>query len=381
MDADAYAGQEQTFAKHRTLECYLEKLAFKIGGFRDRLTLNYVDGFAGPWNSKREDLGDTSPVIAIEQLRKARDALAKRRITLYVRGFFVSKEPEQKEQLAAALARYPDVETVVATGEFEANIERAREFVRKGDPFGFIFIDPTGWTGFALERIVPLLTAVRSSEVLLNFMLGHIARFVDTDSPNVLPGFADLFGDEQARQAWRGLVGREREDKIVETYCAKLGSRAGYKHCVSSVVLNPVKDRTHFHLVYGTKSDHGLIAFRESERAALDAYLAERTVARAGPQLALFAPRAIGPTVFEAELQKRYLDQAIKRVEATLTRKGRESWPALLCEALHVPMVCERDMTSWLDEERQAGRLIVEGLAPKQRVPKLTDKAVFVLRR
>lgn len=395
IEADWYEGQEQTFAKHRTLECYLEKLAFKIGGFQDGLTLNYVDGFAGPWNSTKKDLSDTSPVIAIEQLRQVRDALKQRPNprTLNIRGFFVSKEPAQAELLTAALARFPDVETKVVTGEFEANIDRARAFIRGKNPFGFVFIDPTGWTGFSLDRIAPLLREVRS-EVLLNFMLGHVSRFIDDDDSTAQPGFIDLFGDETARDAWRGLTRWDRDDKIVETYCARLGDRAGYLHCVSSLILNPTKNRAHYHLVYGTKSDAGLVAFRESERATLDDYLgAVRTSAREraatlreqkktgrapGTQLSLLAPQEMGLSTFETNLLARYRARAIARIEATLAAKRRASWRDLLCDALHVPMVCEKDVKAWLAAQQKAGRLTLDGLAPTRNVPQVTDRAVFV---
>src|SRR5688572_28664321 len=91
MDA-RYEDREQTAAKHLILSKYLEALAFKVGIFKRGCTLNYIDGFSGPWESKTEDLSDTSPGVALARLSAARVALAKLGHQLGVRAFFVSKD-------------------------------------------------------------------------------------------------------------------------------------------------------------------------------------------------------------------------------------------------------------------------------------------------
>lgn len=55
-----------------------------------------------------------------------------------------------------------------------------------------IFIDPTGWTGYPLQKITPLLKL--RGEVLINFMSDHINRFIDDPRPNIAQQFDDLFG-------------------------------------------------------------------------------------------------------------------------------------------------------------------------------------------
>lgn len=86
MDAAAYAGREQSAAKHLILERYLEMLAFKVGFFRPGLTLNYIDGFAGPWESKTSDLSDTSPAIALKKLVEVRNQVSGKGRSMTVRG-------------------------------------------------------------------------------------------------------------------------------------------------------------------------------------------------------------------------------------------------------------------------------------------------------
>lgn len=75
MDAKNYVGREQTFVKHYTLVHYLERLAFKLGMSRDNLTINYVDGFSGPWKSASEKYEDTSPDLAVRYLLKVQESL------------------------------------------------------------------------------------------------------------------------------------------------------------------------------------------------------------------------------------------------------------------------------------------------------------------
>jgi hypothetical protein len=93
-------------------------------------------------------------------------------------------------------------------------LAQATAFAKVGtNPFAFVFIDPTGWTGYGLPQITPSLR-VRFSEVLINFMTKDITRFVDHGPPNVAESFTELFGGDYRAQ-WRGLEGLDREDAIV----------------------------------------------------------------------------------------------------------------------------------------------------------------------
>jgi protein gp37 len=48
--SDPYSDREQTKAKHFILKHYLQELAFKVLTFSD---ITYVDGFSGPWETRR----------------------------------------------------------------------------------------------------------------------------------------------------------------------------------------------------------------------------------------------------------------------------------------------------------------------------------------
>lgn len=375
MDIEPYDGREQSAAKHLILGSYLEALAFKVGQIRKNLTFNYVDGFSGPWEYKTDDLSDTSPSLALERLLTVRRQLAARGQSFTVRAFFVSRSRAGAELLETLRSRFPDAQIEIVIGEFEKRIDEARRFVRTGrDPFAFLFIDPTGWTGFGLQAITPLLREGRT-EMLLNFMTGHISRFVDKGPPNVTSSFVDLFGDASYREAWRGVTGLDREERMVETYCARVAKAVGYRHCANAMILNPTSDRTHYHLVYGTHSDDGLVTFREVERRGVEfqrtrrADAQERRKSERTGQKGLFEGRALVARAYEDELRERYLPRAFQKLDAMLEARGDLSWDELVIEALYVPMIAEADVKQWVKDRQAQGVAEVVGLAPRARVP------------
>ena len=254
LDKEFYREREQTFVKHYVLENYLETLAIKIGMGGRGPTLNYVDGFAGPWKHADEDLLDTSPFIAIELLRKTKADLAKRNRPFDFRCLFIEKETEPYRRLEAAVSKVEDVRIVTRNGPFEDFVEDAAIFATQGEsPFGFFFIDPTGWTGYRMSKLQPLLNIRRHCEVLINFMTSHIIRFIDSDESGGAAGFQDLFGDNDHRDEWRGLSGLDREDAIVEAYCRRLKRSGNFFFVGSAIVLNPSSNQTCYHLVVPVK--------------------------------------------------------------------------------------------------------------------------------
>jgi three-Cys-motif partner protein len=371
-----YEGREQSAVKHLVLSDYLEKLAYKVGSFRPDLTLNYIDGFAGPWESKDPDLSDTSPALALRKLLEVRDQLARRGKSISVRAFFVSLTNEGVEQLSALKTQFASAEIEVVKSTFEAALDAARRFAGGGhNPFTFVFIDHKGWTGFGLREITPLLRE-GNNEVLINFMTGHITRFIDSGDGRYEYSFDELFGDPSCREQWRGLTGLDREDQIVKAYCQRVAQAGGYKHCVSNVILNPRVNRTHFHLVYGTRSDEGLVTFRGVERNALKFQQAERAgvqqrdrVQRSG-QGELFGGPALVAHTYEDELRARYRARADAELETLMRNLGEVPWDTLILAALQTPMIAESEVKDWLKDAQRSGTVEVIGLAPREKVPK-----------
>jgi three-Cys-motif partner protein len=375
----SYEGREQSAAKHLVLERYLERLAYKVGWNRRNLTLNYIDGFAGPWESRAADLSDTSPYLALRTLLAVGDSLALHGRPMDVRAFFVQPDARAAAALRALAASFPRAHVEVEQSTFEDSIEAAARFARGGsNPFAFIFIDPTGWTGFGLRRMTPLLTS-GANEALINFMTKDVVRFVDaprarTEETREMAGFVDLFGDASYREAWRGLDKLQREETIVQTYCDRVRAAGRYRHCVSSVVLNPLVDRTHFHLVYGTRSDDGLVTFRGVEKASLEFQQATRAAAKQrkqetrSKQPQLFAAADVVSSAYQDELRERYTIRARALLDGMVAATTDVAWRDLIIAALEIPMVSEADVKKWaVDRVRE--RVIELELPKGRRVP------------
>jgi three-Cys-motif partner protein len=156
-NGDLYARREQTLVKHIILKYYLERFAIIVGLHWGALT--YVDCFSGPWKVKSEKLEDSSFAIALEQLRKARDFHKKQTgKTLKLRCFFLEKTPSAYAKLklfAEQQGQQDDVIIETKNKKLEDAIQDILNFVQDGGPksFPFIFIDPKGWSGFALGKV------------------------------------------------------------------------------------------------------------------------------------------------------------------------------------------------------------------------------------
>lgn len=374
---ESYEGREQSAAKHEILRTYLQLLAYKVGLSSPGLTLNYVDAFAGPWQSKTDDLSDTSPAIALRTLLDVRTDLRTHHREVRIRAFFVSRDAEGVAQLTSLRNRFPDAEIVVVEGEFEDALDRARRFLREGtSPFGFIFIDNTGWTGFGLRAITPLLREGRN-EVLINFMTDYIRRFANEDDALYSESIDRLYGDAACREEWRSLAGPAREDQMVETYCRCVRDAGGYRHCISTVILKPTEDRTYFHLVYGTNSDEGLVTFRDVEKRGIEFQRRERAEAKQRKRIAktgvgeLFAATAsTPPKTYEDSLRERYVARAYEVLDALLLARQVVGWDEVVLTALQTPMVHEGHAKEWLRSRLERHTVSVEGLSERERIPK-----------
>ncbi len=369
-----YKGREQTAVKHYILREYLQVLALKLGNFKKAgVTINYVDGFSGPWDEQAKDLSDTSPGIALHELSEARRILGERGVSIAVRCMFIEKEGDRFRRLADLEGRFPGVHITRLHGTFEAHIPEAVEFASGGgdDPFGFVFIDPTGWTGYGLRAISPLLR-VRRCEVLVNFMTEDILRHIGWQGPANQRTFADLFGSEGVLESWKGLGGVEREDKIVASYCDRLGAEGNYRHVARSIVPNPTSDRTRYHLIYATRSGKGLIAFREVERKSLPKHDQLRSAAKRDARIANTGQQELLPA--EALDKSDYLSDLCRHFRALASAEARNDlmnnrtvpFDAIVDRALRWPFVSEVEVNQWIRDWRREHLLDVPGLSAKK---------------
>lgn len=150
-----------------------------------------------------------------------------------------------------AVATIQDIEIKVLCREFEDVVPEIVDYV--GRSFSLTFIDPTGWSGFGLRKIRPLLKL--PGEVIINFMYDHVNRYLNDPRPEIAASFDQMFGGPN----WylevedRVGMGMSREDAILDVYCGRLRKFGDFEHVTSTRILKPLSDRSYFHLVYGTR--------------------------------------------------------------------------------------------------------------------------------
>lgn len=271
--AEYYRGKEQTYLKHFFLERYLETVAFHIGySHRDFV---YVDCFSGPWQSSDEAFADTSIRIALDKLNYVREGLAAQQRNAAIRAIFVEKDPTAFRALEAALKQHQHaIETTALPGTFEDNIPTIVQAVR--GTFAFYFIDPKGWTGFAMDRTTPILRH-QPGEVMINFMYDFINRFINYPEPANEQSLDRFFGTTE----WREIrSASDRETASVELYKEQLRMTGEYPYVTSTRILKPRYDRAYFHLVYATRNPKGVLKFRDVEKQTTKEQDAVRAIAQ-----------------------------------------------------------------------------------------------------
>jgi three-Cys-motif partner protein len=274
---DPYFGREQTRAKHFILKRYLEELAFKILTFSD---IGYVDGFSGPWKAKTDNFRDSSFMIAIGVLKDAQKRINEQKGKLRrVRCFLSESNTGSYAQLKASVAPFHDPENgfEIKTfhGEFEDAVAEIQTFI--GSSFPLIFIDPTGWSGYPLDKIKPLFLRPKC-EVLVNFMYDFVNRFSHSDEPEIVKSLNPVLGGPGWQDRLDPMLPR---GVAVERLFRETLRKAGdFAYVVSTKIDKATAERPHFFIAYGTKSRAGLIAFREIEYVAQRSYAKNRANAK-----------------------------------------------------------------------------------------------------
>ncbi len=379
-EGDLYADREQTLVKHFILEHYLERFAHIVGSAWDAIT--YVDCFAGPWNARSEHLEDSSFALALAQLRAARTnladlKLARGRPPLELRCFFLEKDAAAFARLSEFAKDVRDAEIATKHATLEQSVDDIVAFVarRQNDAFPFVFVDPTGWTGFGLDVIEPLLK-LRPGEVLVNFMTGHILRFAEHSDPAIQQSFDRLFGPIDYRARIVRLAGQDREDELVRCYCDAIRDTGGYDYVCPAIVLHPENDRTHFHLLYATRNAKGVEAFKQVEKKAMEVMEKARgeaqkrgRVHRTG-QLELLGAEQMHDTRHCDALRGRHLTAARVDVEQLLVTRRVVVYDEAWITALSHPLVWDSDLKAWIAKWVKEGRLRITGMKPRERVPK-----------
>lgn len=219
-------------------------------------------------------------MIAIRVLKDAQarilaDTGRRRRI----RCFFSEKDPATYDQLVKAVAPHhgpgEGFEVQTSCGNFEDAVPQITAAI--GNAFPLIFIDPTGWTGYPFQKIRSIFGSSKC-EVLLNFMYGHISRFVTSQDEATITSLDPILG---------GPGWWDRLDKSMppgpaaeKLFRETLRHEGNFSYVVSTKIDKSTVDRPHFFLAYGTKDRAGLKAFRQTEYEALREHAKNRANAK-----------------------------------------------------------------------------------------------------
>jgi len=295
-----------------------------------------------------------------------------------LRCFFLEKTPSAYKRLKHFTDQIDDVVIETKNKKLENAIQDILNFVQEGGPnsFPFIFIDPTGWSGFAMKTITPLLQ-LDPAEVLINFMTEHIRRFIESPQKQTQESFVKLFGSGQFKDELRGLEEKDREDALVTAYSKSVKRVASFAYTSSAIVLHPTKDRTHFHLIYATRDPKGIEVFKDAEKKAMPVMEKTRDEAqkrgrekRTGQtELAFSTMETQDPSAYFQSLRERYMSRARVAVLHLIQSKKRVPYDKTWSEAMTFPLTWENDLKEWLRDLESTGRLEFTGMKENRRVP------------
>jgi three-Cys-motif partner protein len=370
-----YRGKEQTYVKHFFLEQYLETVAFHIGYTQREFV--YVDCFSGPWRHEDEDLADTSIRISLDKLNYVRDGLAAQHRHPVINAVFIEKDPASFATLRQAVERFHGaVSTLTLPGEFENNIPQIISAI--SGKFAFIFIDPTGWN-IPMDQIAPLLRH-QPGEVVINLMYDFINRFLNSTDIPTETSLDRFFGCKD----WRALRERpDRETAIVEFYIERIRTTGNFPYVTFTKILKPLHQRAYFHLIYATRSPKGVEKFRDVEKRLVTeqdqvrhAAQREHRIGKTGQNELSFGQSESLSSIVEGERTVQR-DKARAKLFSTL-ETGPCRYGSLLPIILQIPLFWKADLNQVLKEEQQNGRIVIDGMTPRQRTPK--DSCVIRLK-
>lgn len=261
-----YLSREHALVKHSILEAYLERLFMIVGQSFD--VIQFVDCYSGPWQTKSDDLEDSSIGIAIKTMERCKEKLdlmrSGKKNPVEMRALFIEKDKGSFDVLSKFVSRRKEYSVVYLEAWNRDFVESIDDIVKwSGKSFTFFFIDPLGFKSIGANTLSPLLVRP-NSEFLINFMFDFINRFYDESDSEALAFMKELkielFGDEEdelesidCREDY--ITGRYRrrlkECSLVPTWTARMR------------ILDSTRERTKYSLIYLTHNPKGMAVFCE----------------------------------------------------------------------------------------------------------------------
>ena len=255
-----------TKAKHDMLASYLDGWFPILSSWNGKVL--FFDGFAG--RGRYVDASEGSPLVALRRLigHRSFPQMRDREFVFYL----VEANEDNAESLDREIEKFKvehapwpaNVKTIVVNEKFDvtaaALIEHLREQKRRLAPT-FAFIDPFGYSGMPMELLADLLNHSRS-EVFINFMVGHVQRFIERDGQE--KAISDLFGipvSEVLQDFDSSISDRVAHLRVV--YERQLQQRAGFDYVQSFAMINSTGN-IGYYLIHGTRNIKGVDVMKDA---------------------------------------------------------------------------------------------------------------------
>jgi hypothetical protein len=237
-----------------------------------------------------------------------------------------------------------------------------------------------------MQTIAPLLR-IRPGEVLVNFMTGHIRRFIESPQKQTRDSFKRLFGSDEFTEKLKGLEKLDREDALIGAYCDSVRKFGNFPYVSCAVVLHPGRNRTHFHLIYASRDPRGVQVFKAAEKKAMPLMEMKRAGVQERAEVKRIGHKQLGfeyadevenkPSEYFLSLRQHHVARARAVALRLLQEKKNVFYDAVWTLVMSFPLVWEVDLKGWISEWKQEGSLQVKGMKGGQRVPKIGRRFVL----
>lgn len=232
--------------KHAILRNYLEWwFPTMLQQYRQ---VRVFDGFAGPGEYQRGEVGSPQVVISALQSRHV-----DRQQWSHATFFFIDESRRKCQHLRSLLAsqvQSASLKYFVLSGNFMKLMkERLDDEERLGRfvPPTFAFLDPFGFSDIPLS-IIARIMQLPHNEVLLTFMYEEMNRFLTHPGKRIQRHLTELFGTEQ----WRDIdLAGGREYQLCKLYRSQLQARCNTRFVCMFRMKNR-KNITDYFLVFVT---------------------------------------------------------------------------------------------------------------------------------
>ena len=251
--------EPHTQAKHQILLKYWQAWLPIMATWNGRLL--YIDGFAGPGEYLRGELG--SPIIALNAAIEHRA-----NINAEVMFLFIEADQQRAEHLQSLLGNKQlptNFRYHVYNSRFDEVVTEVLDYIdeqKRALAPALVFVDPFGYSQTPFDVIKRLLSNPRC-EVLITFMYQFINRFVSDEGQ--WDHLDKLYGTSQWRAVLDSPSPSQRKSILHGVYKRQLEENAGVKY-VLPFEMEDSGGRTEYFLFFCTNSLRGLSKMKEAMR-------------------------------------------------------------------------------------------------------------------